>query len=359
MKIVHLCEYASAGVLTYLNTILPYQEKQIEVETITVFASKKNSGKIYTSDKVKVIYYEYDRKNFYRVIPFLNKAIKLENPDILHLHSTFAGIFGRVLNWRRNYKIIYCAHGWSFFRESSKINLFLFKLIENILSLNTDTIIDISKHEYGLIEKMPLIRKKHVLVNNGIADTFSHIDKNNESLFDNDKFNLLFVGRFDRQKGLDILVRCFKEFQDELADINLYCVGDNIVDSPNFVRENLPQNIFMLGSIMEGIDSYYHEADAVIVPSRWEGFGFVAVEAMKNGKALLVSNRGQLPYFVENDELIFSLDINDIKDKILKLSVSNNIDNIGGRNREVYERKYTSDTLNKKLFKIYEGVLRD
>lgn len=56
----------------------------------------------------------------------------------------------------------------------------------------------------------------------------------------------------------------------------------------------IPDNVESIGWINhDEIDSYYSLFDAVIIPSRWEGFGLVAIEAMKNAKAIIVSNRGR------------------------------------------------------------------
>ena len=45
---------------------------------------------------------------------------------------------------------------------------------------------------------------------------------------------------------------------------------------------------------------YYAAADGLVVPSRWEGFGLVAIEAMRAGTAVIASDRGALPELVEH-----------------------------------------------------------
>ncbi|MGR5878071.1 glycosyltransferase family 4 protein [Bacillus pacificus] len=117
-----------------------------------------------------------------------------------------------------------------------------------------------------------------VLIHNGISP------KRNEGIFkcevDKSKINLLFVGRFDRQKGLDILLEFFNTYNME--HIDLYIIGDSILENQQLV---IPNNIKLIGWVENtNIDSYYSLFDAVIIPSRWEGFGLVAIEAMKNKK---------------------------------------------------------------------------
>jgi glycosyltransferase involved in cell wall biosynthesis len=58
------------------------------------------------------------------------------------------------------------------------------------------------------------------------------------------------------------------------------------------------------------IEAQMNEMDAVVVPSRWEGFGLVVLEAMRCGKPVIVSDRGGLPELVIHgfNGLIFSFD---------------------------------------------------
>ena len=46
------------------------------------------------------------------------------------------------------------------------------------------------------------------------------------------------------------------------------------------------------------IDDFFASADALVVPSRWEGFGLVVPEALRNGTPAIVSRRGALPDLV-------------------------------------------------------------
>ena len=56
----------------------------------------------------------------------------------------------------------------------------------------------------------------------------------------------------------------------------------------------IPDNVESIGWINhDEIDSYYSLFDAVIIPSRWEGFGLVAIEAMKMLKPLLLVIEGR------------------------------------------------------------------
>ena len=66
--------------------------------------------------------------------------------------------------------------------------------------------------------------------------------------------------------------------------------------------------------------------DVVIMPSRWDGFGLVAIEAMRNSKPVIVSNRGALPELIKNNENGYIFDMDNLNSLILILSKLNKSD---------------------------------
>lgn len=98
--------------------------------------------------------------------------------------------------------------------------------------------------------------------------------------------------------------------------------------------------------------------DAVIVPSRWEGFGLVVIEAMKNYKPVIVSNRGALPELIkeEQDGYIFDMENLSSLEQILKNLNKNKLKKMGENARKKFELEFTSDNMNKKIIKKYKKM---
>ena len=117
-------------------------------------------------------------------------------------------------------------------------------------------------------------------------------------------------------------------------------------------------NIVMHGWIdNRHIDSWYRSADAVIVPSRWEGLPFVIVEALRNGTPVLVSDRSGMPDLVEPGKTgeVFALD----SDAIARL--------LGSLDREAlhtmrplcrrsYEERFTIDRYKAEFLSLLDSV---
>lgn len=359
MKVLHIGEYVKGGVATYINEILEYQSKEEMIDEVFLLASDRNSEKEYSVQKNQVYFYNYSRKlrYFIKAIMQINRYITRIKPDILHIHSAYAGFFVRIIYFfkKKNVIIVYCSHGWSFLMDVSRVKRFMFILIEKLLEKKTDLIINISENEFRESISSGISRKKSVVIYNGLSNANEINEDIKKINLDNSKTNLLFVGRFDRQKGVDILLNVFRKYK--FKNIKLYLIGSPVLgDINSIVKKNMPKNVINLGWINNReIDSYYRLFDAVIIPSRWEGFGLVAIEAMRNKKAVIASNRGALPEIIKHgvNGYIFNLDDENELVNCLNSLKKDDLKKKGVKGYKIYQQKFTSDAMNKSIIKQY------
>lgn len=353
MKVLHIGEYVNGGVATYLKTLLSGLKKYNDIENYLLISEYK-SQKDWNDLRKKVFFYKYKRSifNIFSAIKQIHEVIEKINPDIIHVHSTWAGLFVRLpyLFRRRKAKIIYQSHGWAFLMDTSKYKRYIYALVERILSISTDKIINISNYEQNQAIRYGLNKNKMIMIYNGVEDT---VNKSNLKLnWDKNKINLLFVGRLDRQKGLDLFLDVYNKIK--LENLHLYVIGTSVLDN------NLPKStkyITYLGWVdNKDINAYYQACDAVIMPSRWEGFGLVAIEAMRNSKAVIASNRGALPELIEENFTGYIFNINDessLKSKLLNLD-KKKISILGRNGRKIYLQKFTDKIFINKIYKVYK-----
>lgn len=353
MRILHVGEYVNGGVATYLSTLLSGLQKYSDVENYLLI-SKYKSQQGWENITKKVFYYKYKRSifNIFSAIKQIHAVIENIDPDIIHVHSTWAGLFVRLpyLFKKRKAKIIYQSHGWAFLMDTFNYKKNIYALVEKILSIPTDKIINISNYEQNQAIKYGLNKNKMVMIYNGVKDK---INKSNLKLnWDNNKINLLFVGRLDRQKGLDLFLDVYDKMK--LENLHLYVIGTSVLDN------NLPKStkhVTYLGWVdNKDIDAYYQACDAVIMPSRWEGFGLVAIEAMKNSKAVIVSNRGALPELIKEDFTGYIFNIDDefsLKNRLLGLD-KEKINILGENGRNVYLQNFTDKIFVNKIYDLYK-----
>lgn len=359
MRVLHICEYANGGVATYLNTIFSRDGEQ-GIDNYIVLSDYK-SEHAWSLPQEKVHYYHY-RRSVWSLFPAMlriNRCIKKLNPDVIYCHSTWAGLIGRFpyLFCRKRGKIIYNAHGWSFNMNISGLKKHIYAGVERILATVTDKIINVSEYELNSAVNSGLPINKMVMIYNGISPEKNIVNKKAEMC--TDKINLLFVGRFDPQKGVDFLLKVFDEHADELKHIHLWVIGDNVVFDGGGIEKKDIDNITFLGWIShDELPAYYEACDAVIMPSRWEAFGLVAIEAMKYGRPVIAGKRGALSELIQDGvngwtfEMENEYSLLGILYDLDKLSV-----NIAGREGErIFLDRFTDVRMLEKFYDILGGV---
>ncbi|MEC0090686.1 glycosyltransferase [Paenibacillus macquariensis] len=356
VKVLHISEFTKGGIETHLNEVLKYQSVNHD---IYLMVSEQNSNRHslqISPDRLHLYPYKRSPKYFLKAMQSIHMKMKEINPDIVHVHGTFAGFFLRTLFFfkRKRPVVIYCSHGWAFLMDTQSWKKKIFAGVERLLSLRTDFIINISKHEYQMSMNYGLPSKKSVVVYNGVSDA----PPSNEFPFDvpKDRINLLYVGRFDRQKGFDLLLEVFNE--NPFADVNLYLVGDTVLKDFEYTY---PSNAVKIGWVDNSeIDRYMKACDAVIVPSRWEGFGIVAIEALRNKKPVIASNRGALPEIIQHEVngYIFDFDNKVELVNIIQGLSKDKLEWMGEIGEKIFYEKFHSDKMNQQIVRLYEDGLK-
>jgi glycosyltransferase involved in cell wall biosynthesis len=129
------------------------------------------------------------------------------------------------------------------------------------------------------------------LIYNGI-DVKKFKSKEKEKM--NQPFRLLFVGTNSLRKGFDLLPLIMRKLG---SDYELIFTSVN--PDPNI---NLPQNMKPISyrKTQEELLALYHDVDALIFPSRLEGFGLVVAEAMACGLPVIAANSSAVPEIIDN-----------------------------------------------------------
>lgn len=227
----------------------------------------------------------------------------------------------------------------------------LYALIERTLAWKTDLIINVSRYEYNCGIQYGMPQRKMKVIYTGIPDVMLPVSQNIR--FDADRINILFVGRFDQQKGLDVLLKIFRK--NFFSHLHLYVIGAPVISASTDDYHD-DENITFLGWIKnDQIGEYYLAADAIIMPSRWEGFSIVALEAMRYGKAVLASDCTSLPEQVQNgvNGYLFSLNDEHQLSAILQNLSSEELAAMGERARKIYCEKFVADRMLDEFSVLY------
>lgn len=356
MKVLHVAESVKGGCGTYLNQLATHQMADPAFMDIRVIVPDAHIVQVPDIPRDKLALFDGELRSL-RSFYALWKSIRAElhgfRPDIIHLHSTFSGMIGRAglaLTGARA-PIIYCAHGWAFDMERSAAKNRAISLAERTLAANCEKIIAISEYERGRGIDIGISPEKITTVLNGIAvrpaapDPSPHMPR-----------RILFIGRMDRQKGIDILMEALDR---GATPFELRVIGSSVNRDQEVAGLDRPQ-VTRLGWCGETeINEQLAWCDVVVVPSRWEGFGLVAVEAMRAGRAVVAARVGGLPEVVADGEtglLVPPEDPAALAAAMDSLTDDRLVD-MGRAGRSRFMEKFSVDRMAAKLVGIYRAAL--
>ena len=132
---------------------------------------------------------------------------------------------------------------------------------------------------------------------------------------------ILFVGRIEPLKGVDTLIEAMSCLQaKESRPVHLAIIGGDPSASPEEMNSEmarlkklcevlgLDQSVIFLGvRDQDKLPYYYSAAEVVVMPSHYESFGMVALEAMACGTPVIASEVGGLAYLVRDGETGFTI----------------------------------------------------
>lgn len=212
----------------------------------------------------------------------LYHILKKVKPDILHLHSSKAGVLGRLVGpsiISKN-KIIYTPNGASFSRNDISIfSVTLFKIIEKISDLHSGRVIGVSRSEFNNYKKLGI---NPLLVNNGVkVGEIPALKIVNEDTI----LRIITVGRIVTQKNPNRFNEIALSFKSN-PRVQFIWVGDGKK------RDLLTSsNIQITGWLKPGkVESLLKECHIYLSTSDWEGLSFSTLEAMAVGLPLILSN---------------------------------------------------------------------
>jgi glycosyltransferase involved in cell wall biosynthesis len=360
MKVLHVSETLPGGLASYLSEILPRQAKLFGAENVILLAPQSHIAHLETHIDCHLETYGRRGRDLRSLIALacaIQSAVRRHRPQLLHLHSSFAGAVGRLatIGLHPRPEVIYCAHCWSFDRTPPTYASRLWCVVERLLSPLCDLIINVSPHEETLLIGAGFKPDRVALVVSGIADLAQRPSAAARLPAAAAPLRLLFVGRVDAQKGFDLLLR-------EIAAISPSRASLTVVGGPVRSRQRLmvPRHVKLLGWVpRERISSLIEQADAVIMPSRWEGMPLLALEVLRAGRVLVASNRGPFPHIISHGTTGILIDIDKpgfLQDAIAALEQSD-LAKIGNRARTEYEERFSAERMNWEIINLYGRLL--
>ena len=298
----------------------------------------------------------------------LEELQRINDYDIVHVHTPIAAIYGRLLKLNfPSLRIIYTAHGYHFLKGGSKLGWILYYPIEKIMAKFTDVTININKEDYEITKEKLKPKKCYLL--NGVGldlDKYKKLsskeiqEKRKEFGLKDKDFVVLMIAEINKNKNHIQLINAMDILKDKYPNIKVLCIGDGTLKESlekQIILRNLQNNIFMLGYRLD-VNKLINISDVGMLLSRREGLPRNIMEFMACGRKVIATDiRGCRDLIC--DETIGTLvnvdDYESTAKAIEKYYILN--DKSFEVSKEI--RKYDIETINSELLKIYEDVQLD
>ncbi|MBB3910008.1 glycosyltransferase family 4 protein [Sphingomonas desiccabilis] len=364
MKILHVAQKVKGGVATHLCELIPDQQARYGKDQVLVAVAADEIEHLASLPSSTLRLFRSSARSPGALAAMgreVARLIRREQPDIVHIHSTFAGLVVRLpLLLRRGERprVVYCAHGWAFNMQVSQAKRRAYAAAERLLARVTDAILCISEFEERRAAEVGLPGDKLHMVYNGIAPDTPPVATATLPNFDTEHLNLLFVGRQDPQKGFDDLRHAMAQVAD--IPVHLHVVGDRSVSNGDSSAEPDPPNVTRYGWVaIDRIPAFLEACDVVMMPSRWEGFGLVAIEAMRQGKPVCASDADALPEIVVPgiSGYIFPAGNVEALAELIRSMSRSQLQRLGVSARQHFRAKFTVEQMSNAISRLYEEVI--
>jgi len=238
--------------------------------------------------------------------------LRLEQPHIVHTHTSKAGVLGRLAAWITGVPtIVHTPHGHVFYGHFGSISSWVFVQIERALALITDELIALTTAE----------KAEHLERGIGCADRFAVIP----SGIDIDRFKqarragkvipewfdcpldatvIGSVGWLTDIKGHRFLVDAVAQLKQEHPHLHLVILGSGDQHEA-LLRQariaGISQAVHLVGH-REDVELALAGMDCFVLPSLNEGMGRALIEAMAAGLPVIASRVGGIPALIEDEK---------------------------------------------------------
>ncbi len=285
-------EALEGGVYTYFKDLSAFfgdEKNPKTIETTIIYSSNRNGVSVEKvnsefSKGINLININMVREisflQDYRAIIKLTKELKKINPDIIHLHSSKAGVLGRIAAFFlfKKVKIFYTPHGYAFLRtDISKTTKKFYSVIEKGLQwIFGGTIIACGDTEFEIAKNIGPAK----LIRNGvdIIDIRQHFFPHQ-----NAKLTIGILGRITAARNPQL----FNDIALRFPDFNFVWIGDgelnHLITAPN---------IKITGWILDKkvVFEKLNSIDVYLQTSLWEGLPIAVLEAMVLEKPIIATN---------------------------------------------------------------------
>lgn len=301
----------------------------------------------------------------------LYSFIRKNNIDIVHTHSSKAGIVGRLAARLAKVKIIiHTVHGWSFNDHQNFITRYGYILLERVTACFSSKLIIVSgfdkekglRNRIGNNNQYSLVYYGIQLENFGVSGCNKNNIREELGLRSND-LTVGMISCLKPQKAPRDFIKLASLINKDISGVKFILIGDGILRSSVQDLINgykLKNQVFLLGwrrdipEIMSAIDIF-------VLTSLWEGLPICVLEAMASAKPVVATDTGGIREIISENNTGFMVnpgDINSMAEKLKLLLTSSKLrDEIGRKARDSLGSNFSLKVMVEKTQDLYGNLI--
>jgi glycosyltransferase involved in cell wall biosynthesis len=348
-----------------------------DLYTEVPFVRLENTGPSYEGvpvDRFKS--YSLRGEMHYVFIPSLIGALLKEKSDIIHAHSYgyFQTNVAALAKKLKTQPLVFTPHfhpSWSMWGGAKRKQLrkIYDKMLAKSIIGSTDMVICHSKNEKELLSAFSVPEEKVRIIPAGIDfDRFKALPSPNKfrDYYDISGRIVLFVGRLASNKGLRYLLDAAPKVLSEFKDTTFVFIGEDESEREKLERKakklEIQDKVLFTGHIgdEELFMSAYSACDVFVLPSEYEAFGLVLLEAMASEKPCVATSVGGVTEVVEEGKTGLLVDYGkpaELANAINELLGDDGRRGMMGRaGRERVEKNFTWQKIVDQLEEVYKEL---
>jgi glycosyltransferase involved in cell wall biosynthesis len=291
IRVLHVSQPAEGGVAVYIAEIVADQRDRGWDVAVACPPGGDLADRCATVG-VRWLAWDADRATGPRILieaRRLRRVVNEFSPDVVHLHSSKAGLVGRLVLWTRHKPTIFQPHAWSWLAATGPM-AWLSLLWERVAARRVAALVCVGAGELWQGRRAG-VHGPYRLVRNGVdrrrftpAHATARRAARTRLRLPTDAPLAVCIGRLSRQKGQDTLVAAWREVIARCPRALLAIVGDG--EDLSRLRRQSEEGILFIPAVADTRD-WLAASNVVVLPSRWEGLPLTALEAIATGRPVV------------------------------------------------------------------------
>lgn len=285
--------------------------------------------------------------------------IRKIQPDIIHAHSSKAGVVARLAGWICRVPTIFTAHGWGFTHGTPKLRRIIALVTEKLFALLTTKLICVSESDRHLAIRHGVgTQNSLITIHNGIANI--PVPTANPS---QQPPRLIMVARFNEQKDQSTLLKAIAQLNNHSFHLDLVGSGSSLESCKTLANSlGVADRVSFLGDRTD-VPNLLAQSQIFILSTHYEGLPISILEAMRAGLPVVATSVNGIPEEVEHGKtglLVPRKDVQTLTNALQNLLQSPELrQQMGEASRQKFVQEFTIEKMIVETKALYEEILKE